>query len=139
LRTTEYKVPEGVQHHVEYVHPTTVFGPSSVLGGGTSPTGKQFPPFKVPVISAPASNPPVSPQSGLVTADSTEDGQPSIPSGCADTTTPTCLQALYGIPSASEQGKGISQFGMAVTGFINQYANIRDFTVRFLFVLLGLG
>lgn len=48
-----------------------------------------------------------------------------VPASCSDTITPTCLQALYGIPSAPATQ---SSNQLAVSGFIEQFANQADLT-----------
>lgn len=57
----------------------------------------------------------------------TVDARPSK-SSCTDNITPSCLQSLYGIPSTPASGSG-SQ--LAVSGFINQFANQNDLKVCF--------
>ncbi|KZT28047.1 family S53 protease [Neolentinus lepideus HHB14362 ss-1] len=47
----------------------------------------------------------------------------SVPSSCGSTITPTCLQDLYGIPTTAATQ---SSNKLAVSGFIDQYANKAD-------------
>lgn len=47
----------------------------------------------------------------------------AVPSSCADTITPTCLQDLYGIPATPATQ---SSNGLGVSGFIEQFANQAD-------------
>ena len=47
----------------------------------------------------------------------------AVPSSCASTITPSCLLSLYNIPSTAATE---SSNKLAVTGFIEQYANKAD-------------
>ncbi|KAF5320741.1 hypothetical protein D9619_001200 [Psilocybe cf. subviscida] len=49
----------------------------------------------------------------------------AIPASCGTTVTPSCLQALYGIPTARATN---SKNVLAVSGFIEQFANQADLT-----------
>lgn len=49
----------------------------------------------------------------------------AVPSSCATTITPACLQALYGIPTTLATQ---SSNGLGVSGFIEQFANKADLT-----------
>ena len=73
-------------------------------------------PFRFAIASAPPSftTPPT------ILANLTTD---AVPSSCASTITPACLQALYGIPTTSN---AISTNILGVSGFIEQYANKAD-------------
>ncbi|KZV98447.1 family S53 protease [Exidia glandulosa HHB12029] len=52
-------------------------------------------------------------------------GKRQVPASCSSTITPACLQALYGIPTTrATQSSNI----LAVSGFIEQYANQADLT-----------
>ena len=51
----------------------------------------------------------------------------AVPSSCARTITPACLQALYNIPSTAATQPSNK---LAVTGFIEQFANQADLRVR---------
>ncbi len=50
----------------------------------------------------------------------------AVPASCANTITPACLQALYGIPTTPATVK-TNQLG--VSGFIEQFANQADLKV----------
>jgi tripeptidyl-peptidase-1 len=52
-----------------------------------------------------------------------QPGNSTVPSSCAKTVTPACLQALYGIPTDPATQ---SDNTLAVTGYIKQYANQAD-------------
>jgi tripeptidyl-peptidase-1 len=73
IRTLEYSIPAELKGHIELVHPTI-----------------SFPDFNVasPVFSSPVKN-----------SDFVENAKRAVPSSCASTITPTCLQDLYGIPT----------------------------------------
>jgi len=144
IRTTEYKLPETVGTHVDYIHPTTVFDSDSKAGGllgdlegavgEVIPQG--IPPFKIPLLQPPAEKPPVSFASGVQgglgegsESGSGADGAAKVPQACKNATTPACLRDLYGLPMGDGKGgSGQSKFGMAVTGFIGQDANRKDLT-----------
>lgn len=50
----------------------------------------------------------------------------AVPASCASTITPACLQALYGIPTTKATQ---STNKLAVSGFIDQFANSKDLKV----------
>ncbi|TFK49384.1 subtilisin-like protein [Heliocybe sulcata] len=94
VRTLSYSIPQELVGHLDLVHPTITFpNPYSHL----------------PVVSSPAPK--------NVTVDA------AVPSSCARTVTPTCLQDLYGIPTTPATE---SSNRLAVSGFIEQYANQAD-------------
>ena len=51
----------------------------------------------------------------------------AVPASCESEITPACLQALYGIPSTPAS---VSSNQLAVSGFIEQFANQQDLKVR---------
>ena len=50
----------------------------------------------------------------------------AVPASCATTITPSCLQALYGIPTTPAT---VSTNQLGVSGFIEQFANQADLKV----------
>lgn len=50
----------------------------------------------------------------------------AVPASCSSTITPACLQALYGIPTTPAT---VSSNKLAVSGFIEQFANQADLRV----------
>ena len=103
VRTLSYSIPAELQGHLDLVHPTVTF---------PNPNG-HLPVFKTPVKG----------KRGFQNFTAR-----SVPSECSDYITPACLQALYNIPTdAATQ----SSNQLAVTGFIDQYANQEDLAVRF--------
>ena len=102
VRTLSYSIPAELEGHLDLVHPTVTFpNPNAHL----------------PVFQAPVKN-----------TDAVQNlSARAMPSSCSSTITPACLQALYNIPSdAATQ----SSNKLAVTGFIEQYANQGDLAVR---------
>ncbi|KAL6298313.1 family S53 protease [Sparassis latifolia] len=95
IRTLAYSIPVELQGHLDFVHPTITF----------------------PIYLASSSPYSVSTKSTRATVHERQD--PS----CADTVTPACLQALYGIPSTPATAQSNQ---LAVTGFNNKYANLAD-------------
>ena len=79
-----------------------------------------LPIFRFAIVSAPPSftTPP------KILANLTSD---AVPSSCASTITPACLQALYGIPTTSN---AISTNILGVSGFSEQFANLADLQVH---------
>ncbi len=105
VRTLSYSIPAELQGHLDLVHPTVTF-----------PNPRGLPPVFTAPIKAEARN---------LTSRAT------IPSSCARTITPACLQAIYNIPSTPATE---SSNKLAVTGFIEQYANkadLKTFLTRF--------
>ncbi|KAI1786392.1 family S53 protease [Ganoderma leucocontextum] len=98
VRTLSYSIPAELQGHLDLVHPTVTF---------PNPKG-HLPVFQAPVKHA----------RGLQNFTAQ-----AIPSSCSSSITPACLQAIYNIPSdAATQ----SSNQLAVTGYIEQYANQDD-------------
>ncbi|KAI0355217.1 family S53 protease [Trametes cingulata] len=97
IRTLSYSIPAELQGHLDLVHPTVTFpNPKSHL-----------PVISSPINAAAADN---------ITAR-------AVPSSCARSITPACLQALYGIPTTKATQ---SSNKLAVSGFIDQFANQAD-------------
>ncbi|THH32196.1 hypothetical protein EUX98_g1969 [Antrodiella citrinella] len=98
IRTLAYSIPTDLVGHVELVHPTISF---------PNPLGH------LPVFSTPAKV--FNPAANLTSN--------AVPSSCANTVTPACVQALYDVPTtpATESSNTIG-----VSGFIEQYANSAD-------------
>ncbi len=97
VRTLSYSIPAELQGHLDLVHPTVTF-----------PNPRGLPPVFTAPIKAEAQN---------LTSRAT------IPSSCASIITPACLQAIYNIPSTRAIE---SSNKLAVTGYIEQYANKAD-------------
>ncbi|KAI1786397.1 peptidase S8/S53 domain-containing protein [Ganoderma leucocontextum] len=99
-----YSIPAELQGHLDLVHPTVTF---------PNPKG-HLPVFQAPVKHA----------RGLQNFTAR-----TVPSSCSSSITPACLQAIYNIPSdAATQ----SSNQLAVTGYIQQYANQDDLAPSFL-------
>lgn len=102
IRTLSYQLPTDLFSHIDAVHPTTSFA---------KPLSSQ------PVFSAPI------PNKNVITR--------AVPSSCATTITPICLQDLYGIP-ATRATNSTNKLG--VSGFINQFpqnADLKSFLQQF--------
>ncbi|KAI0806616.1 family S53 protease [Fomes fomentarius] len=107
IRTLSYSIPAELQGHLDLVHPTVTF---------PNPRGH------LPVFSSPVKGDVHEIQNFTSRA---------VPSSCAKTITPACLQALYNIPSTKATQ---SSNKLAVTGFIEQFANkadLKSFLSRF--------
>nr|GAT61289.1 family S53 protease-like protein [Mycena chlorophos] len=50
----------------------------------------------------------------------------TVPSSCATDVTPSCLQAMYGIPTAKATNSSTGKNRIGVAGYIEQYANEDD-------------
>ncbi|KAF5315080.1 hypothetical protein D9619_007609 [Psilocybe cf. subviscida] len=100
-RTLAYSIPAALQDHVDLVHPTITFDD--------------------PLVHLPFMSSPRAP------ANSAEPSLQSraVPASCGTTVTPSCLQAFYGIPTARATN---SKNVLAVSGFIDQFANQADLT-----------
>ncbi|KAI1785024.1 family S53 protease [Ganoderma leucocontextum] len=98
VRTLSYSIPAELQGHLDLVHPTVTF---------PNPKG-QLPVFQTPVHS---------------TSSVQNFSTRAVPSSCSHSITPTCLQAIYNIPSdAATQ----SSNRLAVTGYLEEYAKQDD-------------
>ncbi|KAI0777411.1 family S53 protease [Trametes elegans] len=99
IRTLRYSIPSELQDHIDFVHPTVVFAR----------------PFHGPAFSKPV------PSSKRELVQRTSDA--TVPASCQSSITPACVQALYGIPTAPAN---VSTNQLAVSGFIEQFANQKD-------------
>ncbi|KAJ6513955.1 subtilisin-like protein [Mycena vulgaris] len=107
VRTLSYAVPAALQAHVRFVHPTVAF----------------VPPLRVPGVASINLN--HTRRSETVERRASD----AIPASCAFDTNPSCLQAVFGIPSAKATHSASNVLGVA--GYIDQFANTADLT-RFL-------
>ncbi|KAJ6528373.1 subtilisin-like protein, partial [Mycena vulgaris] len=107
VRTLSYAVPATLQAHIRFVHPTVAF----------------VPPLRVPRVHA--SNVNHTRRSEAVERRASD----AIPASCAFDNNPSCLQAIFGIPSAKANHSASNVLGVA--GYIDQFANTADLT-RFL-------
>lgn len=98
VRTLAYSIPTELQGHLNLVHPTITF---------------ENPFAHLPVVSSPLKA--VAEEQNLTTR--------AVPSSCASTVTPACLQAMYGIPTTKATQ---SSSTLGVSGFIEQFANSAD-------------
>ncbi|KIJ52725.1 hypothetical protein M422DRAFT_25806 [Sphaerobolus stellatus SS14] len=98
IRTMEYSIPASLVGHVELVHPTVTFPATFGVPRFTSP-GVQVPSTTTALVGD------------------------AVPASCATTITPSCLQALYGIP-ATRATQSSNKLG--VSGFIDQFAQNAD-------------
>ncbi|KAK7008273.1 serine protease S53 [Favolaschia claudopus] len=96
IRTLSYSVPASLQQHINFVHPTVAFVP---------------PLHGVPAIKA------VEVKRSAPTAD-------AVPASCASVANPSCIQQIYGLPTAKATHSAENTIGVA--GYIEQYANFAD-------------
>ena len=59
----------------------------------------------------------------------------TVPASCSSIITPTCIQALYGVPT-TKATQSTNKIG--VSGFIQQFANNNDLQVREIYRTMGL-
>ncbi|KAJ7048741.1 family S53 protease-like protein [Mycena amicta] len=102
IRTLEYSIPAALQGHIDLFYPTTSF---------TRPQ-------TVPKFTAIKTKREVDHDARMV-----ELNGRAVPASCATTITPTCLQAIYGIPTTAATQ---SSNKLGVSGFIEQFANSAD-------------
>ncbi|CAK5270753.1 unnamed protein product [Mycena citricolor] len=99
IRTLEYSIPAALKDHIRVVTPTTSFSGPRPLPPVMAVGNKATPASQVqPVANA-------------------------VPASCKNTMTPTCLQAMYGIPKTPATSKTGS---IGVAGMYDQYANKAD-------------
>ncbi|KAI0064355.1 family S53 protease [Artomyces pyxidatus] len=96
VRTLSYSIPAALKGHLELVHPTITF-------------------------PNPGSNAPLASTPAKIASNYSIDA--TAPSSCNTAITPTCVQELYGIPTTLATQKTNQ---LAVSGFIDQYANSAD-------------
>ncbi|KAA1478787.1 family S53 protease [Dentipellis sp. KUC8613] len=96
IRTLEYSIPQGLEGHVQVVHPGTTF-PQHI---------KRSKPKAIP------SPPP--------TATSNHSTRASLPSSCNENMTPACLLELYSIPTALAPSKDSR---LVVTSYEEEYVS----------------
>ncbi|KAJ7733968.1 family S53 protease [Mycena metata] len=102
VRTLSYALPAALKAHIRFVHPTVAF----------------VPPLRVPGVAAVKVNP--------TRRSEAVEPRASIPASCAFDTGPSCLQAVFGIPSAKANNSASNVLGVA--GYIDQFANTQDLT-----------
>jgi len=103
VRTLAYSIPTALSGHLDFVHPTITF---------------ENPFARLPVVSTP-----IPPSAAQNIAGNNNLTSRAVPSSCATTITPTCLQDLYGIPiTPATQSSNV----LGVSGFIEQFANEAD-------------
>ncbi|KAH9855486.1 family S53 protease [Lenzites betulinus] len=100
IRTLEYSIPADLVGHLDLVHPTTTFTQ----------------PFQKPSIN-------FTPLKNKRDRRAVNISSDAVPASCSATITPTCLEALYGIPTTP----ALVQTNMlGVSGFLQQFANQED-------------
>ncbi|TBU27083.1 family S53 protease-like protein [Dichomitus squalens] len=107
-KTDVYAIPEAVQPHLAFVYPTTQVAPA--------PRSR-----KTPV------KPVAPPKRGKRTLSK----RAVLPATCVDGISPTCVQALYNMPTAPATNPNNH---IAVSGFLNEIPNQQDLN-EFLFAL----
>ncbi|KAJ6556721.1 Pro-kumamolisin, activation domain-containing protein [Mycena sp. CBHHK59/15] len=99
IRTLEYSIPAVLKEHIDFFHPTTSFTrPMASRPKFTAVKKKTVAPAAAPVSDA-------------------------VPASCGSTITPSCLQAIYNIPTTAATQ---SSNKLGVSGFILQWANSAD-------------
>ncbi|KAF7300305.1 Peptidase S53 domain-containing protein [Mycena chlorophos] len=104
IRTLAYSIPTSLQGHIDLVYPTLSFVRPQAIPKFTSHKSRREVKRDIE-------------QRMIV-----HEGR-AVPSSCTETITPTCLQDIYGIPSAPGTQASNS---LAVSGFIEQFANQAD-------------
>ncbi|THH18975.1 hypothetical protein EW146_g2121 [Bondarzewia mesenterica] len=108
VRTLEYSIPASLQGHLDFVHPTVNF-----------PVGLS----RKPLTAIPI------PKSIVKGSNLTSNG---VPSSCSSNITPSCLQAMYGIPttvateSSNELASDLTSF---LTSFRTDLSSSTTFTL----------
>lgn len=117
VRTTSYSLPKAIHSHVNVVAPTTYFGSMKKMKTTS---------FVDPAIQA------------ISDADITEQrktlakglqGLAAVPSSCARTITPACLQALYNTTGYTPKATAVNKMGVA--GYLEEFANDADLQTFF--------
>ncbi|KAJ7764277.1 subtilisin-like protein [Mycena metata] len=100
VRTLSYAVPAALQAHIRFVHPTVAF----------------VPPLRVPGVAAVKVND--------TRRSEAVEPRASIPASCEFDTGPSCLQVVFGIPTAKANDSASNVLGVA--GYVDQFANTGD-------------
>ncbi|VDC03355.1 unnamed protein product [Peniophora sp. CBMAI 1063] len=108
IRTTSYSLPADLHEHIALVSPTTFFG------------GMR--PMKTTYHLEPSA--PVLKEDSTFRAEVLATG--AVPSSCASSITPACLQALYNTTGYTPQATDVNVLGVA--GYLDEYANFADLT-----------
>ncbi|KAF7293931.1 Peptidase S53 domain-containing protein [Mycena chlorophos] len=107
IRTLEYSIPASLHGHINLVYPTLSFVRPQAIPKFTSHKSRREVKRDIE-------------QRMIV-----HEGR-AVPASCTETITPTCLQDIYGIPSAPGTQASNS---LAVAGFSEQFANQADLKV----------
>ncbi|KAJ6556181.1 family S53 protease [Mycena capillaripes] len=104
VRTLSYAVPAALQPHIRFVHPTLAF----------------VPPLRVPGVTAIKAN-----HTRRSNSEAAERRTSDLfPASCAFDTNPSCLQGVFGIPTATANHSASNVLGVA--GYVDQFANTAD-------------
>ena len=120
--TNYYSIPAEMQPHIAFVYPTTKWvclGPAIICQLISHH-------YLVRILPAVVSNPSVRIIQAPTLSSKARSKRADVPSSCAQTITPQCLQAIYNIPSTPATAVGNS---IGVSGFANEVANQTDFQV----------
>ncbi|KAF7359983.1 Serine protease S53 [Mycena venus] len=101
IRTLSYSIPASLQSHIQFIHPTVAF---------------------VPPLTAPSLNR-VKVEGHAIVEERVEPTSNTVTS-CANTVTPSCIEALYGFPTAKANHSAQNIIGVA--GYTGQYASYSD-------------
>ncbi|VDC03294.1 unnamed protein product [Peniophora sp. CBMAI 1063] len=108
LRTTSYSLPADLHDHISLVSPTTFFG-----GMRPMKTTYHLEP-EAPIVK----------EDSALRAEVLSTG--AVPSSCASSITPACLQALYNTTGYTPKATDVNVLGVA--GYLDEYANFADLT-----------
>ncbi|KAH9922264.1 Pro-kumamolisin, activation domain-containing protein [Fomitopsis serialis] len=109
VRTTSYSLPEHLHDHIEVVQPTTMFS--------------RFTPMRTTYRSFRANTAIPQSDGATIAVPSASGGQ--VAASCNGTITPECLLELYNATGYTPQVPGENK--IAVTGYLEQYANYADY------------
>ncbi|KAJ7762851.1 family S53 protease [Mycena maculata] len=115
IRTLAYSIPASLRAHIQFVHPTIAFVPPLVSKPGLTAINHKREPTNV--VRA-------SPTSGAVSA------------SCAKTVNPSCLQEMYGLPTAKANNSASNTLGVA--GYQGEFANQADLSLFLSYLNPGL-
>lgn len=115
VRTTSYSLPKAIHPHVNVIAPTTYFGSMQKMKTTS---------FVDPAIQA-ISDADIQEQREAITG--RLKGLATVPSSCARTVTPACLQALYNTTGYTPKATAVNVMGVA--GYLEEFANDADLQV----------
>ena len=121
VRTLSYSLPSDLDNHVEFIYPTTQYDLRAMNAETTLTIVLRF----IPPTSSKLNSKIVGSQA-LYTSTKVSK-RADVPSQCNENINPSCLQAIYNIPTTPATAQGNL---LGVSGFLQEVANKDDLQVQ---------